>query len=163
MQVFTSSAALLASGYPVPMRPTLSCYYLDEPLADGELQFVQRTLIGPWSRFRTDAAGLEQKRVPAVLPTPDENGDYAEDREQRAQNVRANLRHAGIRADNGRQVVWVAPQDTDWDAIFQFAIREETGFAPFVAQRWFVEHGVAIRGSIRVIDTQMLMQGLQFP
>lgn len=145
------------------MRPTLSCYYLDEPLTGDELQFVQTTLIGPWSRFRTDAAGLEQKRVPAVLPTPNENGHYTEDREQRAQTVRANLRHAGIRADNGRQVVWVAPHDTDWDAIFQFAIREETGFAPFVAQRWFVEQGIAVHGSIRVIDTQMLVQGLQSP
>lgn len=145
------------------MRPTLSCYYLDQPLADGELHFVQQALIGPWSRFRTDAAALEQKRVPAVLPLPDANGDYAEDREQRAQTVRANLRHAGIRADNGRQVVWIAPQDTDWDAIFRFAIREETGLAPFVAQRWFVENGVAVRGSVRVIDTQMLVQGLLFP
>jgi hypothetical protein len=145
------------------MRPTLSCYYLDEPLAGDGLQFVERTLIGPWSKFRTNAAALEQKRVPAVLPLPDENGVYAEDREQRAHTVRANLRHAGIRSDCGRQVVWVAPRDTDWDAIFQFAIREETGLAPFVVQRWFVENGVAVRGSPRVIDTQLLVQGLEFP
>jgi hypothetical protein len=145
------------------MRPTLSCYYLDEPLAGDDLQFVQRTLIGPWSKFHTNAAALEQKRVPAVLPLPDEHGVYAENREQRAHTVRANLRHAGIRADHGRQVVWVAPRDTDWDAIFQFAIREETGLAPFVAQRWFIENGIAVRGSTRVIDTQMLVQGLEFP
>lgn len=78
----------------------------------------------------------------------------------RAEHVRANLRHAGIRADAGRQVLWVMPRDSDWDAIFQFAIREETGFAPFVAQRWFLEQGVLVRGSVRVIDTQMLLRGL---
>lgn len=138
----------------------LSCYYLDEPLADNELQFVSRTLVGPWATFRTSASGLEQRRVPAVLPIPDENGIYTENRERRAERMRANLRHAGIRADAGRQVVWVMPRDKDWDAIFQFAIREETGFAPFVAQRWFMEQGILVRGSVRVIDTQMLLRGL---
>jgi len=145
------------------MQPILPCYYLDEPLTGDELLFVETTLIGPWAKFRTNAAALEQKRVPAVLPMPDRNGTYAEDREQRAQGVRANLRHAGIRMNNGRQVVWIAPKDADWDAIFQFAIREETGFAPFAVQRWFVEHGELVRGSIRVIDTQMLIRGLQSP
>lgn len=138
----------------------LSCYYLDEPLSESELQFVARTLVGPWATFRTRATALEQRRVPAVLPMPDENGVYMENRERRAERMRANLRHAGIRADAGRQVVWVMPQDSDWDAIFQFAIREETGFAPYVAQRWFLEQGVLVRGSVRVIDTQMLLRGL---
>lgn len=142
------------------MAFTLSCYYLDEPLADSELQFVTRTLIGPWATFRTGAGSLQQRRVPAVLPLPDKHGIYAESREQRAERVRANLRHAGICADCGRQVAWVMPRDREWDAIFQFAIREETGFAPFVAQRWFEEQGVLVRGSVRVIDTQMLLRGL---
>jgi len=98
--------------------------------------------------------------VPLVLPTPDANGAYAEDREQRAERVRPNLRHAGIRADNGRQVVWVMPRETEWDAIFQFAIRAETGLAPFVAQRWFIEDGMPMRKEVRVVNTQMLIQGL---
>lgn len=138
----------------------LPCYYLDEPLAEDELQFVMHALIGPWAKFRTGAAALEQKRVPAVLPLPDADGIYAESREQRAKRVRANLRHAGIRLDVGHQVIWVMPNDSDWDAIFQFAIREETGYAPYVAQRWFLEKGVLVRGSVRVIDTQMLLRGL---
>lgn len=138
----------------------LPCYYLDEPLAEDELQFVTNTLVGHWSKFRTGAAGIEQKRVPAVLPMPDANGIYAAGREQRAEGVRANLRHAGIRTYNGRQVVWVMPRDNDWDAVFQYAIREETGFGPFVAQRWFMEEGVLTRGSVRVVDTQMLLRGL---
>jgi hypothetical protein len=142
------------------MALTLPCYYLDEPLSDDELQFARQTLIGPWAKFRTNAIELAQKRVPAVLPVPDEHGNYAEDREQRAERVRANLRHAGIRADNGRQVVWVAPPDGEWDAIFQYAIREETGLGPFVVQRWFPENGILIRRSVRVVNTQMLLQGL---
>ena len=143
------------------MTLAISCYYLDEPLDEAELQFVRQALIGPWARFRTGAAAVEQKRVLAVLPLPQADGTYAEDREQRAERIRANLRHAGIRADAGRQVVWVMPRDPEWDAIFQFAIREETGFGPYVAQRWFMENGTPVRGKVRVIDTQMLLRGLQ--
>ena len=142
------------------MAFTLSCYYLDEPLSDDELQFVRSTLVGPWAKFRTAAGSLQQKRVPAVLPLPDEHGVYAESREERAERVRANLRHAGIRSDAGRQVVWIMPQDADWDAIFQFAIREETGFAPYVAQRWFREDGKLVRGQVRVVDTDMMLRNL---
>jgi hypothetical protein len=138
----------------------LPCYYLDEPLSESELQFVTDTLIGHWAKFRTGATGIEQKRVPAVLPMADANGMYAAGRERRAEGVRANLRHAGIRALNGRQVIWVMPRDTDWDAVFQYAIREETGFGPFGAQRWFIEDGVQVRGSVRVVNTQMLLCGL---
>jgi hypothetical protein len=145
----------------VAMPLVLSCYYLDEPLTDDELQFVRHALIGPWARFRTGAADLQQKRVPAVLPLPDADGEYAEDREKRAERIRPNLRHAGIRSDAGRQVVWVMPRDPEWDAIFQFAIREETGYGPYVVQRWFIENGTPVRGQVRVIDTQMLLRGLQ--
>ena len=142
------------------MARDLSCYYLDEPLNDVELQFVARVLIGPWAKFKPGATAILQKRVPQVLPAPGEDGTYSESREQRAERVRPNLQHAGVRADNGRQVVWVMPRDTAWDAIFQFAIREETGLAPFVVQRWCVEGGATVRRDVRVINSQMLIQGL---
>ena len=142
------------------MALSLSCYYLDEPLNEEELQFVGQILLGPWAKFKTGADTLTQKRVPLVLPAPDAHGRYPDTREQRAERVRRNLRKAGIRADNGRQIVWVTPHDHEWDAIFQFAIREETGFAPYLAQRWFVENDVVVRGAVRVVDTQMLVQGL---
>lgn len=142
------------------MHKALSCYYLDEPLADAEMAFAERTLIGPWSRFRSHASQLVQKRVPAVLPLPDENGAYRLSREQRAARVRIHLRHAGVAADRGRQVVWVMPGDREWDAIFQFALREETGFGPWVAQRWYDEGGVLVRRELRLVDTQMLLSGL---
>lgn len=142
------------------MAIILPCYYLDEALGEPELDFVRQSLIGPWAKFKTGAAGIEQKRVPAVLPAPDENGVYLESREQRAERMRANLRHAGIRAFNGRQVVWVMARDAEWDAIFQFAIREETGYAPYVVQRWFAENGGLVRGPARVVDTEMMLRAL---
>lgn len=142
------------------MPSTLSCYYLDEPLAEEEFAFAERTLIGPWARFRSHATALVQKRVPAVLPLPDESGHYRQTREQRAERIRTHLRHAGIRADCGRQVMWVMPRDREWDAIFQYAIREETGFGPWVAQRWYDENGVLVRRELQVVDTQMLLSRL---
>lgn len=143
------------------MPATLNCYYLDQPLSEEELQFVAQTVTGPWARFKTGASELRQVRVPAVLPLPDASGHYTESREQRAHRVCLNLRHAGIRADAGRRVVWVMPRDVEWDAIFQFAIREETGYAPFAVQRWFLQDDVPVRGTLRVIDTDMLLRGLE--
>lgn len=142
------------------MAIILPCYYLDEALGEPELDFVRQSLIGPWAKFKTGAAALEQKRVPGVLPLPDAQGVYAHTREQRAERVRTNLQHAGIRAHHGQQVVWVMPRDTEWDAIFQFAIREETGYAPYVAQRWFTQQDRLVHGSVRVVNTQMLFSAL---
>jgi hypothetical protein len=143
------------------MEKILFCYYLDEPLDEEEMRFLTQTLIGPWARFKTGATALQQKRVPLVLPAPAANGKHAQDREHRAQGIRNNLRHAGIHADCGRQVVWVTPRDADWDAIFQFAIHAETGFGPFVAQRWSLQDGERVRGPLRVVDTHMLLRGLK--
>lgn len=141
---------------------TLSCYYIDQPLDGDELHFVQQALIGPWAKFKTGAHTLAQRRVPLVVPVPQTDGRYAQSRAQRAAQVRVNLRHAGIQADCGRQVLWVAPPDADWDAIFRLAIHEETGVAPYVAQRWRndAEAAPALRDGIRVIDTTMLLRGL---
>lgn len=143
------------------MPTILSCYYLDQPLDADEARFVAQILTGPWARFKTGARELRQIRVPAVLPLPDPEGQYTASREERAQLVRLNLQHAGIQADAGRQVVWITPRDPDWDAVFQFAIREETGYAPFVAQRWFEQDGIVMRGSVRVVDADMLLRGLE--
>jgi hypothetical protein len=95
------------------------------------------------------------------LPLPDEFGRFAETRERRARRIRANLLHAGISSDTGCQVVWLMPNNIEWDAIFQYAIREETGFAPYVLQRWFRENGEWARRDARIVNTQMLIQGLE--
>lgn len=143
------------------MGHALSCYYLDAPLGDDERLFVERSLIGHWAKFKTGADCLLEKRVPLVLPTPDASGRYTLTPEQRASQVRAHLRHAGINADCGRQVAWIMPQDSEWDAIFQLAIREETGFGPYVVQRWYREQDRLVPGPVRVLNTHMLWQGLE--
>jgi hypothetical protein len=142
------------------MARILSCYYLDDPLSDDERRLIEQSLLGPWAKFRTGAAVLLEKRVPAVLPLPDETGQFFGTPEQRAGLIRSHLRHAGIMEDAGRQVVWVTPQDHGWDAIFQFAIREATGFGPYVMQRWFDQGGARRRGRVRIVDSQMLIEGL---
>lgn len=143
------------------MAHALSCYFLDLPMSAAERSLVECALLGPWARFKTGASILTERRVPNVLPLPDDLGRFTDTREQRAERIRANLRHAGIGADAGHQVVWVMPRDSEWDAIFQFAIREETGFAPYVLQRWFRENGELARREARIVNTQMLLQGLQ--
>lgn len=142
------------------MALILPCFYLDTPLSDTEMTFVRHSLIGPWAKFKTGAADVAQRRVPAVLPLPDETGRYAESPEARAERIRANLRHAGIREWNGRQVLWIMPRDRDWDAIFQFAIREETGYGPYVAQRWFPDNGTLVQGTMRIVDTDTMLRAL---
>ncbi|RJG02772.1 hypothetical protein [Noviherbaspirillum sedimenti] len=143
------------------MARILSCYFLDDPLSDDERRLVEQALLGPWAKFRTSATALAEKRVPVVLPLPDASGSFGASPEQRAGRVRGNLRHAGIVGDAGRQVVWVMPRDSEWDAIFQFAIREETGFAPYVLQRWFRHGEEIVRGPARLVNTQMLIEGLE--
>jgi hypothetical protein len=142
------------------MALILPCFYLDMPLSDAEVVFVRQSLIGPWAKFKTGAADIAQQRVPAVLPAPDETGHYAESREARAERIRANLRHAGITKWNGRQVLWIMPRDREWDAIFQFAIREETGYGPYVAQRWFPDNGALVQGTMRIVDTDTMLRAL---
>jgi hypothetical protein len=95
-----------------------------------------------------------------VLPLPDDDNRYAQDRWQRAQWVSHHLRHAGIDADCGRQVLWVMPPDIDWDAVFRVAIQQETGLAPYVAQRWFNEQGKIVRRELQIVDTQWLLSRL---
>lgn len=130
-------------------------------MSDAERSLVEEVLLGPWAKFKTGATALAERRVPNVLPLPDETGHFGESREQRAKRVCANLRHAGILADAGHQVVWIMPRDSEWDAIFQCAIRAETGFAPYVLQRWFPEEDGLRQCPIRIIDTQRLIDGLQ--
>jgi len=142
------------------MTRILSCYYLDDPLSDDERRLVEQSLLGPWAKFRTGAAIFLEKRVPAVLPLPDASGHFYGTQEQRAGLIHGHLRHAGIMEDAGHQVVWVMPEDREWDAIFQFAIRESTGFGPYVVQRWFDRGALRERGRARIVDTQMLIDGL---
>lgn len=132
----------------------LHVYYLDEPLSDEERQFIERTLLGHWADFKTGATGLEQRRIPMVLPI---DGDFA----SRIQTARGNLRRAGIGDDSGRQVAWIGTRDLSWTPIFMMAIAEETGFQPYFLKRWWPDSSSdeMTRGELQIIDAQGLMSG----
>ena len=118
------------------MTHALHAYYLDEPLSVSEIDFADQSLIGDLARFRTNAHRIEQRRVPTVLPVVDARSLTATDLKAHMTLVRGNLRNAGIRADVGRQVLWVVPKDLRWGALLQNAIFEETGYMPFMFKRW---------------------------
>ena len=118
------------------MTHTLHAYYLDEPLSVSELDFADESFIGDHARFRTDADRIEQRRVPAVLPVVDARTLSTTEFKSHMTLVRGNLRNAGIRADVGRQVLWVVPKDLRWGVLLQNAIYEETGYMPFMFKRW---------------------------
>jgi len=118
------------------MTHALHAYYLDEPLSESEVDFADQSLIGDRARFRTDADRIEQRRVPAVLPVVDARSLSVTDFKSHMTLVRGNLRNAGIRADVGRQVLWVVPKDLRWGVLLQNAIFEETGYMPFMFKRW---------------------------
>lgn len=147
------------------MTRVLSCYYLDEALSPAERDLVAQTLLGPWARFKTGAQELSEWRVPNVLPLFDGQDNSALAQEAQAEKLVRNLRHAGISRDKGIQVLWVAPAEMRWDALFHFAIMKETGMAPFVLQRWFVQgdrgdRGDQVeRGQAKIFDTHMLRFG----
>lgn len=143
------------------MATLLRCYHLDSALDRDELTFVSEAMLGPWSRFKLDAYEIVQHRVPAVLPLPGRDGQFIHSPEHRSHLVTQHLRHAGMERDINQRVVWVTPENLEWDAIFQHAIRSLTGFAPFVVQRWSRINDVAIPVPLRIIDAEMLLRGLE--
>ena len=143
----------------MPDRTVINCYYMDEPLTEEEQEFVGRTLLGPWARFKTGAKSLAQRRVPTVLPTRNADGSFDQDMEERVRVARANLRRAGIGDDRGHQVAWIGARDAHWTGLMMFAIGEETGFAPYFVKRWFLEGEAFVRGEIQIIDGHGLMYG----
>ncbi|QEM69106.1 hypothetical protein FO488_13670 [Geobacter sp. FeAm09] len=135
-------------------------YYLDEPLSNDELTFVTKSVLEKDFSELVSVKLFEQIRVPGVWPAPNTNGKYKETSpEPHIALVRKNIQKAGIFRDVGKQVVWVMPKATYWGAIFQMAIFEETGYYPYVAQRWYVEDGESVKGDLRLIDGHGMMGG----
>lgn len=134
-------------------------YYLDEQLGDHELHEVL-SAVRSFVAKPVPVESAEQVRVPGVLPLPDKDGLFKEGgAETHTTIVRRNLINAGIHNDRGKQVVWVMPKQAYWGNIFQMAIFEETGFFPYMVQRWYMdESGEMKRGDLRVINAHGLMQ-----
>ncbi len=129
-------------------------YYLDEALADQELEQLRVAVCNPAAE-----TPLDQVRVPCVLPAtqgPEDTHD-ATDRHLYQLAIR-HLRRAGLDRDFGHQVGWVLPRDTRWREIFQTAIDRVTGYLPVTIQRWrATDHGTLERAPLCVMD----MHGMQ--
>lgn len=140
-------------------RRRLSCYCLDEPLTPEERAFAEETLLGTDARFQTGATELEERRIPNVLPVPGEEGLFATEPTAHVEAIKKNLRRAGIRGDGGVQVLFVLPQSLQWGSLFQMAIYEETGFFPYVLQRWYYDSEEPERREPRIFDAHGLHGG----
>lgn len=128
-------------------------YYLDEALADQELEQLRLAVCGP-----TDETPLDQVRVPCVLPATQAPTDSHGTAQHLYQLALRYLLRAGLDRDFGHQVAWVLPRDSRWNAIFQAAIERVTGYLPLTVQRWRrTDAGTLERTPLCVMD----MHGLQ--
>lgn len=132
-------------------------YYLDEPLDEEEIEFVKQALCQ--REGLQSIQHIDQIRVPTVLPIPAQKGVFEKDVEGRTQIAINSLSRAGINNDIGSQVTWVMPKNTHWGCVFQLAIWEVTGFAPYVVQRWRYDGDHLVRGDISLIDGHGMMGG----
>ncbi|UCG64428.1 MAG: hypothetical protein JSW12_17645 [Deltaproteobacteria bacterium] len=116
----------------------------------NELEFVKQALAKREGLQYIQI--IEHIRVPTVLPTPGKKGVFEEEVVERMQVAVNSLVRVGIKNDVGSQVTWVMPKETHWGVVFQLAIYEVTGFAPYLVQRWRYEGDQLVRGNIRLID-----------
>ncbi len=99
---------------------------------------------------------VEYSRVPSVFPvlTADNTGDELA---KLSEPLRKHLRKAGVQKERS-QPLWVMPKETFWGTVFQMACYEETGYFPYVVQRWRLgEDGNLVRGDVRLIDGHGMM------
>lgn len=132
-------------------------YYLDKPLNEEELKFVKQALCEREGLQSIQV--VEQIRVPTVLPIPGKEKVFEEDVAQRTRLAMKNLFRAGLKKDIGSQVTRVMPKETHWGAVFELAIYEVTGFAPYVVQRWRYDGNHLVKGPIRLIDGHGMIGG----
>ena len=121
-------------------------YFLDRPLTDSEIEFVEEAL----------ETSIEQIRIPFILPVTNAKESY-KDRPLINDNVTSkNLLNAGILRDKGKQVALVMPLDMHWYAAFTFTIEKMTGSFPYLIQTAEHRESIGNKGRIRIID----MEGL---
>lgn len=124
-------------------------YYLDEPLSDEDVSFVQEALDVTES--------IEQIRVPYVLPILLEGALTDKQHRQHEEMLRGHLRKVGIGRDHGSQVVLVAPKAMYWYAVLVGAVFEETGAYPYLVQTEQQRAAIGNSGEARLLDTHGLM------
>jgi hypothetical protein len=124
-------------------------YFLDRPLTDEEIDFVQHAL----------KTTVEQVRIPHVLPAADTTKGYAGRPLLDDTLVTKHLRIAGIRPDQGSQVGLVIPRDMHWYAALAHGIYNETGFYPYLIQTAEHREQIGNPGEIRIMDMEGLAGG----
>lgn len=122
-------------------------YFLDRPLNDKEIEFVEEAL----------ETSVEQIRIPYILPITNATEGY-KDRPLIDDNlVSKNLLSAGILRDKDKQVGLVMPLDMHWYAAFTFAIEKMTGFFPYLIQTAEHRESIGHKGGIRIINMEGLV------
>lgn len=136
----------------------VKCFYLDEPLLPEEEALVLDALAARGALKDREKAQFEYRRVPSVLPVRNTTGVNLNDEVAHLTDLlRKHLRRAGIRSLR-TQPLWLMPKETYWGVIFQLACYEETGFYPYVIQRWRpAEDGSLVRAEVRLIDGHGMM------
>lgn len=134
----------------------IKCFYLDDLLSSEDEQFTLEALASMGAIDKSSVASLEYCRVPSVFPA-DFKGFGSSDSLQKAiQSVRKHLRNAGARQGDS-QPVWIMPKDTARGGLFTMAFFEETGFYPYVVQRWRFEDGELKQGPARLINSHGML------
>lgn len=131
---------------------SVKCFFIDEPLSSGEVTEVEGLITPCDDDDGNGGVRIEQVRVPFVLPVPEQGGGYQKSPGELIESARGNLRKAGIEAESGCQVIWLAPEDIIWASLFQTAIYNETGFFPISVHRWRVEDGAIVKKGLIIKD-----------
>lgn len=124
-------------------------YYLEDPLSEEDVSFVSSELCG--------GGPIEQVRIPYVLPLVPEGGWTPSDEEKSEKLLRNHLKACGMKKDQGKQVVLVAPKDTDWYVCLARAVTAETGLRPFLVQTEKQRDAIGNPGSLRILDMAALL------
>jgi len=125
----------------------MRAYFLDRPLTDSEIEFVEEAL----------ETSVEQIRIPFILPVTNAKEGY-KDRPLIDDNLTSkNLLNAGILRDKDKQVALVMPLDMHWYAAFTFVIEKMTGSFPYLIQTAEHRESIGNKGGIRIIDMERLV------
>ena len=126
---------------------TIRVYYLEEPLAGEDLEFIAE-------EFASDGE-IEQIRIPYVLPVLRDGSSLAVLKRHEGL-LRKRLKTLGIAKDKDQQVVLVAPKHIHWYSVLLSAVAAETGVYPHLVQTEAQREAIGNPGATRILDTHGL-------
>lgn len=124
---------------------TATCiYYLEEPLSEDDAAYVASELCSGGS--------IEQVRIPHVLPIISGSWWTIEEEQKLEKLLRSHLKTCGMRHDQGKQVILVAPRSVDLYSALSRAVAAETGLPPYLVQTEQQREAIGDPGATRIID-----------